>query len=262
MPKITCKNCQTNVEFEADQEPGWYPCPNCEQPFEITAPARVSTEIVSPSPRGPIEAIAKQISLSDNDPLRELIGDGQDYDVTSKIYHKITPILTRDERIQYIAVQKKPVVTISPDAIVLTNKRFIFAQPKLTGFKFEDFLWRDVHDVHLSEQMLGATISCTVVGGRSTEIDHLPKDQARQIYSVAQEREEEMIEERRARQMEEMRASAGGVVIQSPTTQSTASAQTEADPVEQLGKLKKMLEADLISAEEYDAKKAEILSRM
>ena len=34
------------------------------------------------------------------------------------------------------------------------------------------------------------------------------------------------------------------------------------DPVEILSKLKKMLDAELISQEEYDAKKAEVLSRM
>lgn len=49
-----------------------------------------------------------------------------------------------------------------------------------------------------------------------------------------------------------------------PTT-STASQQTAqpaADPMEVLGKLKKMLDAGLIEQAEYDAKKAEILSRM
>jgi len=34
------------------------------------------------------------------------------------------------------------------------------------------------------------------------------------------------------------------------------------DPVETLAKLKRMLDADLINQSEYDAKKAEILSRI
>lgn len=49
------------------------------------------------------------------------------------------------------------------------------------------------------------------------------------------------------------------------TQQAFAPAQTDnstADPVEVLGKLKKMLDAGLIEQAEYDAKKAEILSRM
>lgn len=49
------------------------------------------------------------------------------------------------------------------------------------------------------------------------------------------------------------------------TQQSAAPAQTQAateDPMEVLGKLKKLLDAGLIEQAEYDAKKAEILSRM
>lgn len=42
-----------------------------------------------------------------------------------------------------------------------------------------------------------------------------------------------------------------------PSTQSPAE-----DPMETLGKLKKMLDAGLIEQAEYDAKKAEVLSRM
>jgi len=38
--------------------------------------------------------------------------------------------------------------------------------------------------------------------------------------------------------------------------------QQQADPMEVLGKLKKLLDAGLIEQAEYDAKKAEILSRM
>lgn len=46
-----------------------------------------------------------------------------------------------------------------------------------------------------------------------------------------------------------------------PPPQATQGA-TEADPMETLGKLKKMLDAGLIEQSEYDAKKAEILSRL
>ncbi|MEM7698338.1 MAG: PH domain-containing protein [Verrucomicrobiota bacterium] len=174
----------------------------------------------------------------------------------------MTDILTKGEEIQYVGVQKKPVVTISPDSVILTNKRFIIARPKLTGFKFEDFQWRQVHDVHLSEQMMGATISCTIVGGQKTSIDSIPKKQARRIYSYSQEIEEKMIEERREREMEEKRAAAGGVVFQSPAHSAPAPQATAEDPVEQLGKLKKMLEAGLIDQSEFDAKKTEIMSRL
>ena len=187
------------------------------------------------------------------------VTEEQDPAAVQKVINRIKDILTKGEEIEYVGVQKKPVITISPDSVVLTNKRFIIARPKLTGFKFEDFQWREVYDVHLSEQMMSATISCTIVGGQKTSIDSIPKKQARRIYSYAQEVEEKMIEERRNREMEERRAAAGGVVIQSPTQTST---ETSDDPLAQLGKLKKMLEADLIEQSEFDTKKAEILARL
>ena len=73
-----------------------------------------------------------------------------------------------------------------------------------------------------------------------------------------------MHEERRSREMEEKRAAAGGVVIQSPVGMPVqqSSPATSDDPMAVLGKLKKMLDAGLIEASEYEAKKTEILSRM
>jgi len=194
--------------------------------------------------------------------ISRFVNEDQDPAAVQKVLERISGILTTGEEVEYVGVQKKPVVNISPDSVILTNKRFIIARPKLTGFKFEDFQWREVHDVHLSEQMLGTTISCVIVDGRRTSIDSIPKKQARKIYAFAQEVEEKMIEERRNRSMEERRASAGGVTIQAPASGGIMDSQPVADPVEQLGKLKQMLDAGLIEQAEYDAKKTEILGRM
>jgi hypothetical protein len=198
-----------------------------------------------------------------NSTLSRFLGDDQDPAVVDKVVKKAMALLTRGEEIEYIGVQKKPIVTISPDTVLLTNKRFIIFRPKIMGMTFEDYVWRDVTDVHMSEQMLSATITCTITGGNKLEIDSIPKKQARKIYTYAQEVEERMHEERRARSMEEMRAGAGGVVIQSPMNapQQAVVPPTE-DPVATLGKLKQMLEAGYIEASEYEIKKAEILSKM
>ena len=192
--------------------------------------------------------------------ISRLLGDEQDAAVVQKIVKKAQELMTRDEVIEYVGVQKKPLVTISPDAILLTNKRFMIVRPKLIGMTFEDHLWREVSNVHMSEQMLGATITCLIVGGKKLEIDSIPKKQARRIYSYAQEAEERMHDERRNREMEEKRAAAGGVVIQSPM-HSAPALQAE-DPMQVLATLKRMLDAGLIEQSEYDAKKTEVLSRM
>jgi len=113
-------------------------------------------------------------------------------------------------------------------------------------------------------KFLGATFSATVTNGQLISIDYLPKAQARMLYRYAQEQEEQAFEDRRTRSMEESRAAAGGVVVQNayvPPTAAVTSSPAE-DPLAALQKLKTMLDAGLISPEEFAAKKAEILSRM
>ena len=227
----------------------------------------LKTLVPAPAPTAPPQAISnkieKKIEQLDS-AISGLLGDEQDPGVVEKVVKKAKELLTSGERIEYIGIQKKPLVTIAPDAILLTNKRFMIVRPKMLGMTFEDHLWREVANVHMSEQMLGATITCTITDGKKLEIDSIPKKQARRIYTFAQEVEEKMHEERRSREMEEKRAAAGGVVIQSPMgmpVQQSASNASD-DPMAVLGKLKKMLDAGLIESSEYEAKKTEILSRM
>ena len=71
-----------------------------------------------------------------------------------------------------------------------------------------------------------------------------------------------MFEFRRQRDMEEKRAGAGGLVINSPLNALQSNAEPSDDPVAVLGKLKQLLDAGLIEQSEYDAKKQDILAKM
>jgi hypothetical protein len=73
----------------------------------------------------------------------------------SEILSRVNDILTPDESVLYITVQT-PMAGFKPDAVVLTNKRFIIYHPGLLGIKFDDFLWRDLIDIKLTEGLLGA----------------------------------------------------------------------------------------------------------
>ena len=96
--------------------------------------------------------------------------------------------------------------------------------------------------------------------GTRVSVDYLPKAQARKLYSFAQEMEEHMLEARRVRELEEARASAGGITMQAPTglPPSAHTSLPADDPTARLTKLKALLDADLI--EQADSKKAEILA--
>ena len=199
--------------------------------------------------------------------LEAFTRDNQPADVVVKVAERIRGILMSDEQIAYVAVQNKPLVNWAPYCIALTNKRFIFYRPKLLGrVNFEDYVWRDLHDARLSENIVGSTLSIKTVGGRTLSLDYLPKAQARAIYRIAQEMEERSLEDRRNRSMEETRAAAGGVVVQAnlgvQTPAPAPAAIENVDPMQKLQQLKNMADAGLISTSDYEAKKAEILARM
>ena len=202
--------------------------------------------------------------------LKKYLNEDQDPKAVEKILEKVTDLLTNGENVEYIAVQNKPAINISPDSIVLTNKRILFFRSKSFGLitDFQDYLWKDVAESHISEAILVSTFKMTAVSGFIETIDYIPKSQARKLYQYAQSKEEEMIEYRREKELEEKRASAGGFTIntqnekpEEPKVPTQPQAPTE-DPMETLMKLKAFLENNLISVEDYETKKKEILSRM
>lgn len=197
--------------------------------------------------------------------LNRFLTDQQDPKIVGKIYSKVKDLLIAGETIDYIAVQKKPAVNLSPDCVALTNKRIIFCRPRNLGFSmdFQDYIWRDVEDCHMKEEIFGAKFSMRSVKGVVSEIDYLPKVQARKLYQIAQEQEEQQQEIRRQRDLEERRAVAGGVTITSTIPNPSSNNTTgQEDPLAVLQKLKTLFENGLITQDEFDAKKADILSRL
>jgi len=237
-----------------------------ESAFESKPPMPPVAPVKTPTP----VAKAKEISNNINEKIDQVdhilsrfLGDEQDPKIVEKIVAKTKELLTRGEELEYIGVQRKPIITLAPDAVVLTNKRFIIVRPKIMGMTFIDHIWRDIKNIHMSEQLLTATVTCDLINGSKINIDSIPKKQARKIYSICQEHEERVHEERRVRDMEEKRAAAGGVVIHSPQANHAQVPTPEGDdPMVALGKLKKLLEAGVIEQSDYDAKKVEILSRI
>jgi hypothetical protein len=237
----------------------WVPLGDIVTTEEAVAPAAVAA--AKSAANGISRAIDQRVEKLDS-ALGAFLGDEQDPAAVAKMVTKAKDLLTSGEQIEYIAVQKKPLVNIAPDGLLLTNKRLMIVRPKLLGMTFQDYIWRDIGNVHMSEQMLTATITCTVTGGVPLKIDSIPKKQARKIYGIAQEKEERVREERRMRDMEEKRAAAGGITIAAPGQGPASVAPAADDPMAVLGKLKNMVDAGLIQPQEYEAKKAEVLARM
>ena len=197
--------------------------------------------------------------------FKKFLNEDQDPKAIEKISGKLNALLMNGEEIEYIAVQKRPAVNLSPDAVALTNKRIIFCRPKNLGLsmEFQDYIWKDIHDCHMKEGMLGAEFSMRTVKGVVNKIDYLPKIQARKLYTVAQEQEEKQREYRRQLDLEDRRAAAGNISVTTAAHPAPGSSQPVADdPLSALQKLKSLLDNQLIDQSEFDNKKKEILNRL
>jgi Bacterial PH domain len=195
--------------------------------------------------------------------LKKFLNEEQDPKAVDKTLGRINSLLTSNEQIEYIAVQKKPAINLSPDCIALTNKRIIFCKPKNFGLSmdFHDYNWKDIADCHIKEGIIGSTFTIRTVRNLRNMMDYLPKNQARKLYQFAQEREEEMREFRRQRELEDRRAAAGGGIIVNNAQTPNAPLQQD-DPFAVMQKLKAFLENGILSQDEFDNKKNEILSRV
>lgn len=123
------------------------------------------------------------------DNLKKILNEDQDPKAIEKITAKLENLLMSNEEIGYIAVQKKPAVTILPDSIVVTNKRIILCKPKNLGLSMEfiDYDWDDIAGSFVKEGILGADFSFSTNSDLTHTVEYLPKNQARKLYTYAKE---------------------------------------------------------------------------
>ncbi len=123
------------------------------------------------------------------DNLKKILNEDQDPKAIEKITAKLSNLLMSNEEIGYIAVQKKPAITVFPDSVVVTNKRIIICKPKNLGLSMEfiDYDWDDIAGSFVKEGILGADFSFSTKSDLTQTIDYLPKNQARKLYTYAKE---------------------------------------------------------------------------
>lgn len=144
-------------------------------------------------------------------PIQRIDSD-QDRGQLAKIASDVQSILTPGEDILYVVLQNATSLSPKKDAVVATNNRIILYRPGILGrISFDDFQWQDVKNVHLKQGMLSTEVEVQSTEGRVEKAGGLSKEQAKRLYAISQQMEQEWREKRRVRQMEEARAAAGGV---------------------------------------------------
>jgi hypothetical protein len=179
-------------------------------------------------------------------------------------------ILVKDEIIQAWAAQRRIFALLHRRQLVAaTNNRLIsVTRGPVGGFEYQDLRWQDLKEAHVSVGIVGATLrlvaepSTDLASAQSPNRDltfaGLDPAQAQAVYRICQTQDQAWREKRRVREMEELRARAGGVQILGGTPGHPAGATV--DVMQRLEQARQMLESKLISDAEYEAIKAKILS--
>ena len=211
--------------------------------------------------------------------IDRFLGDEQDPKAVEKVAGKLNDLLTNNEEILYLAVQKKPAVNLLPDCIAITNKRIFYCSPSTLGLtmNFKDISWNNVKEVSFKEGLLGCKFICVPQSGENIVNDFIPKAQVRKLHQAANQQLEEHKELIRQQHLEENRSTAAAIatstvidlpieeaviVIEPETQQFIEPVEVQDETEQKLIKLKTLYDKQLITREEYEHKKAAILDSM
>jgi len=182
-------------------------------------------------------------------------------------------VLIPGETLEAWAIQRR-IFALSRRRLLIaaTSGRLILLTRKLLGgFDVSNIRWQDLEEVTLRVGMLGADLliragrpadfaSQGSQGSQRFEFQGLRKEQAQAVYRICQAQDQAWREKRRIRELEELRARAGGIQVTSGPSGYAAGATGQTDAVRRLQEAKQMLDGKLITDAEYEAIKAKIVS--
>jgi hypothetical protein len=199
--------------------------------------------------------------------------NGSEPDLAKPLEH-LRSILIPSETLEAWAIQRRIfALTHRRLLIAATSGRLILLTRKLLGgFDVAGVRWQDLEEVTLHVGMLGADL--LVRAGRATdlasqgsqgsqrlEFQGLRKEQAQAVYRICQAQDQSWREKRRVRELEELRARAGGIQVSGAGGYAPqGGVGVQPDAVRRLQEAKQMLDGKLITDAEYEAIKAKIVS--
>jgi hypothetical protein len=193
-----------------------------------------------------------------------------------KALEHLQSVLISGENLEAWAVQRR--------AFALKHRRLLLAATSgrllriqrnlLGGFDLRDMRWQDLEEVRLKVGILAADLTVRVghasdlasqgaSGSETIVFPGLRKALAESVYRICQAQDQAWREKRRIRELEELRARAGGIVLGAAGASALSSPATPGAPSEAMRRLqeaKQMLDAKLITDAEYEAIKARIFA--
>ena len=210
-----------------------------------------------------------------NDPAAALQSD-EDSSIAEALA-TLKGLLTVDETLEAWAVQHRLFAIAHRRVLIAaTTGRFISLSRRLIGgYDSADIRWQDLKESHIKAGIIAADLTLVAQSSADLNIasevnrvwtfEGLRKDQAAAIYRICQQHDQVWREKRRVRELEELRARAGGGQIGGaqnhfPAADSTAGAESES--ARRLRQAREMLDAKLISDAEFETIKAKIIANL
>jgi hypothetical protein len=187
----------------------------------------------------------------------------------------IRSLLIPGEDLEAMAVQRRIfALTHRRQAVAATSGRLIVVARNLFGgYTPTDCRWQDVREATVNVGIFGATLNVSVDRSNDLATEEGPpslitvrglrKDEAQEVYRVCQAREQSWREKRRIRELEEMRAKAGGIQFGSGGGISGYTPNdSNGSPTSRLQRAKEMLDSGLLTDAEFEQVKAKILAEL
>jgi hypothetical protein len=196
------------------------------------------------------------------------VDDGSD---VSGPLAQLRSVLIAGETVDAWAIQRRLfALTHRRLLIAATSGRLVVLTRKLLGgFDVTTIRWQDLEEVTLRVGVLSADLALragkatdlatlAAPGSQRVEFRGLRRDQAQAVYRICQSQDQAWREKRRVRELEELRARSGGILVSSGSAASGVAG--ESDAVRRLREAKQLLDEKLITDSEYEAIKAKIVS--
>ena len=192
----------------------------------------------------------------------------------------IRSLIIPGETIEAMAIQRRAfALRHRRKAVAATTGRLIIVQRRLFGgYTPVDIRWQDLHESALQVGMLGATLTVSAYANQSDLaisegaasghiVSGLRKVEAQEVYRICQARAQAWREKRRIRELEEMRARAGGIQVGALGGGAGSYGMTPGNGADQsltarLQRAKEMRESGLLTDTEFEQIKAKILAEL
>lgn len=165
--------------------------------------------------------------------------------MVSNIPESISKLFSGDEVVSMVVEPTSLKPKIHPQKLIITNRRIVIYKPGFIGAETEEYPFESIDKIDHKKGFMRSEIEIHAAG-KEIELENISNDDAVKAINIIRQN------------MHAQKLAQKTVVLQQPAQ----AAPQQEDPVTKLKQLKEMVEADLISQEEYDKTKAAILAKM